>query len=66
MIFELIIFSYAIFLLLTFATAIWGMVTVGIEMFRHREGEGIQFFKNGNMVNMSNWFDRIPGERFYR
>jgi len=50
---------------LMLATAIWGMIEVGIEMFRHRDFEGIAYYDGGKKYDLSSWFDPLPGDRFY-
>ena len=45
--------------------AIWGSIAVGIEMFKHRDIQGITYYDGGKKFDLSSWFDPLPGERFY-
>jgi len=43
----------------------WALVELVMEMFRHRDFRGIQYFDGGAKFHMSSWFEPLPGEKFY-
>lgn len=43
----------------------WALVEAAIEMFRHRDFDGIYFYDGGQKFHMSSWFDPLPGDKFY-
>jgi len=59
-----LIFAYAVATAML-GIAIWGMIEVGIELFKHRDIEGIAYYDGGKKFDLSSWFEPIPGERFY-
>jgi hypothetical protein len=43
----------------------WALVELVVEMFRHRDYRGIQFYDGGMKYDMASWFEPLPGDRFY-